>query len=390
MDIFEHLSEATGLGVAVLDVTGVKRFTSSSLKSLEPYLKTLLSALSSTEADQTTLLYGCYQARRFGGRYIFLAPSGLAYCASPLTDSVGILTAGVVAGPFLMTDHDEYLEMDVLGRYTLDDATVEAITKQLKIIPYRTPTQARAISELLFTCVESQADMQAAKAPAPMQTDAFSMTYSILKENDLLAATSIGDAQAAGAILNEILGFILFSPGLDMETLRLRVVELTVLLSRAALKGGAEANAIFGLNYSYLREIDALDSPEDAVLWLHTVTRRFAQHVFEFKGSKHVDVLHKAIMYIKNHYTEKITLQDVADSVFLNMTYFSKIFKDETGQTPGNFITAIRIDASRRLLQDQKVEIVDIPEMVGFESQSYFTRVFKKAEGCTPAQYRRR
>jgi AraC-like DNA-binding protein len=71
------------------------------------------------------------------------------------------------------------------------------------------------------------------------------------------------------------------------------------------------------------------------------------------------------------------------------MTYFSKVFKDKMKQTPGSFITSVRIDASKRLLQDSLIAIVDIPEMVGFESQSYFTRVFKKAEGCTPAQYRR-
>ena len=215
------------------------------------------------------------------------------------------------------------------------------------------------------------------------------MTYSILKESSLLDAISIGDEKTAGAILNDILGQILFNPGLNMETLRLRVFELTVLLSRAALKGGADINAIFGLNYSYLREIDALDTPEDAVLWLHDVTRRFARHVFDFSGSKHADVLHKAISYIKKNYAEKISLQDIADSIYLNVTYFSKIFKDETGQTPGNYITSIRIDASKRLLEDLAVAIVDIPEMVGFEGQSYFARVFKKMEGHTPAQYRR-
>jgi len=389
MEIFEHLSVATGLGTVVLDVDGEKRFTSVSYNSILTFLNLLLDTVNCTEADQTTLLYGCYQARRFGGRYIFLTPSGLAYCASPLTDESGALTAGVVLGPFIMTDHVEYLEIDVLNRQSIDESTAEKLSKEIYIIPYLTTKQVRAVSELLYTCAASHSAVQAAVPLVPVQTDAFSMTYSVLKENDLLAATSIGDARTAGAILNDILGSILFSPDINMETLRLRVVELTVLLSRAALKGGANINAIFGLNYSYLKEIDALTSPEDAVLWLHNVTRRFAQHVFEFKGSKHVDVLNKAIQYIKSNYAEKISLQDVADSVYLNVTYFSKVFKDETGQTPGNFITAVRIDASKRLLQDVSVNIIDIPELVGFESQSYFTRVFKKTENCTPAQYRR-
>ena len=174
-----------------------------------------------------------------------------------------------------------------------------------------------------------------------------------------------------------------------MDNLRIRVFELTVFLTRAALKGGANIDAIFGLNYSYLREIDALKTFQDTVVWLHSVTKRFARHMFDISDSKHVDTIHKAVAFIKDNYNKKITLQDVADSVYLNMTYFSKVFKDETGQTPGNFITATRIDAGKKLLQDPSISIADIPEMVGFESQSYFTKVFKKAENCTPANYRR-
>jgi AraC-like DNA-binding protein len=380
----------TGLGVAVIDLAGNKRFASSIDVKQTCFAETFLNALECADAEQTALLYGVYQARRFGGRYIFLTPSGLTYCASPINDEAGILTSGAVAGPFLMTDHDEFFEIDVLERYVLDDGVAQTIARQIHLIPYLKPEQVRSVSELLYACVISYTDTQAMQQVTLLQTDAFSMTYSILKENDLLAAISIGDERTSCAILNDILGNILFSPDINMETLRLRVFELTVLLSRAALKGGADVNAIFGLNYSYLREIDALKTSEDAVLWLHNVTRRFARHVFEHAGSKHMDAVHKAISYIKNNYAEKITLQDVADSVYFNLTYFSKVFKDKTGQTPGNFITSVRIDASKRLLQDQSVNLIDIPEMVGFESQSYFTRVFKKAQSCTPAQYRRR
>jgi AraC-like DNA-binding protein len=390
LDIFEHLSTATGLGVEIIGVTGEKKFSSALHAKLSSFLQVFLNALESTEADRSALLYGCYQSRRFGGRYIFLTPSGFTYCTSPLTDASGNLTAGVVTGPFLMTDYDEYLEMDVFGQHEIDAPTAERIKKEIHMISFLTPAQVRSVGELLYTCVMSLEDThQSVQQPALLQTDALSMTYSIQKESELLSAISSGDTSQAKALLNDILGYILFSPGLNMETLRLRVFELTVLLSRAAVKGGANIDAIFGLNYSYLREIDALATPEDAVQWLHSVTRRFAQHVFDFADSKHVDVLYKAISFIKSNYAEKITLQDVADSVYLNMTYFSKVFKDETGQTPGNFITATRIEAGKKLLQDPSISIIDIPGMVGFESQSYFTRVFKKTEGCTPAQYRR-
>jgi len=385
-EILENLSLTSALGVTVLDVSGETRFESSVYASIKDFLKELLTLLDCEEADRIALLYGCYQARRFGGRYIFLTPSGLAYCASPLTDEKGGQESGVLVGPFLMIDYDEYVDIDILNRHAVDAHGAEAVAKGLQAIPYRTPVQARAISELLYVCVS-----RGAPEPAPaIRLEAYTSVYPIEKEGALLDAISKGDIRTAGALLNDILGQILFSSGGDMEMLRSRVVELTVLLSRAALKGGANIDAIFGLNYSYLREIDALGTMEDIVLWLHGVTRRFAQHVFDFAGSKHVDVIYRAADYIRNNYAEKITLQDVADHVYLNPTYFAKIFKEETGQTPGSYITSVRIEESRRLLRDLSVNIVDIPELVGFESQSYFTQVFKKAEGCTPGRYRKK
>jgi len=389
MDIFEHLSIAAGLGAVVLDISGQTLFESSLNKQLSPFLQMLQNTLDCTEADKSSLLYGCYQSRRFSGRYIFLTPSGLTYCTSPIITDKGELEAGVAIGPFLMTDYDEYIELDILERFNPSDSDADTILKNIREIPYLTPKKARSVSELLYACVISYSNPKASRPSVSAQVDMLPVNYSIKKESELLAAISAGDTNEAGAILNDILGDILFSPGLSIEVLRLRVFELTVLLSRAALKGGADIDAIFGLNYSYLNEIDALKSAEGAVQWLHNVTRRFAQHVFDYSDSKHIDTLNKAISFIKSNYSLKITLQDVADSAFLNVTYFSKVFKDETGQTPGNFITATRIDAGKKLLLDTSINIVDIADNIGFESQSYFTRVFKKNEGCTPAQYRR-
>jgi len=384
--ILENLSLTAGVGVTVLDTSGGVRFESSLCRETAEFLGTLRAALDCEHVDRVALLYGCYQARRFGGRYIFLAPCGLCYCASPLTEERGEMTAGAVAGPFLMTDRDEFMELDVLGRYPLDGRDALTLRAGLETVPLVTPVRARAVSEQLFVCV-SQFNAER-ETPAELQADALVAAYPIEKEDELLAAISMGDVRSAGALLNDILGQVLFHSGGDLEILRSRVVELTVLLSRAALKGGANIDAIFGLNYSFLREIDALGTRDDIILWLHGVTRRFAQHVFDYAHAKHVDVIYKAVTYIKQNYKNKLTLQEMADHVFLSSTYFSRVFREETGQTPGAYLTGVRIEAGKKLLRDPGVNIVEIPELAGFESQSYFTRVFKKATGLTPGKYR--
>ena len=384
--IFENLSLASGIGVTALSVSGETLFKSSLCADTADILKTLATVTDCANAEHVALLHGCYQARRFGGRYIFLVPSGLAYCASPLAEEKGEMASGVVAGPFLMIDGHEYMELDILAHRPLSESDAGILRKGLETVPFVTPVRARAISEQLFVCASF---FNSASEPATvLLAETPAAAYPIEKEDELLAAISMGDVHAAGALLNNILGQVLFHSGGDLEILRSRVVELTVLLSRAALKGGANINAIFGLNYSFLREIDALGTRDDIILWLHGVTRRFAQHVFDFAHARHVDVIYRAIAYIKQNYAGKITLQDVADHVFLSLSYFSKVFREETGQTPGAYLTAVRIEAAKKLLRDPGVSIVEIPEGVGFESQSYFTRVFKKTVGCTPGRYR--
>jgi AraC-like DNA-binding protein len=317
-----------------------------------------------------------------------MAPSGLTYCVSPLAKDLSEMEEAVVAGPFLMTEHTEYLEIDILEHYDLSESVVEVLRNGINTIPFRLPTQVQAISELLFASSVYHLGKRTVPFPEIKQTDTF--TYSIEQENELLAAISIGDINTASAVLNEILGRTLLGASNNFEVLRSRVVELTVLLSRASLKGGASLDAIFGLNYRYLREIDALSSVDDIIAWVNDVMHRFVQHVFDYANSKYVDVIFKAMAFIKENYTKKISLQEIADAVHLNVTYFSKVFKDETGQTPGNYITSLRIEASKKLLKNVSINMADIPELIGFESQSYFIQIFKKAEGCTPGHYRRK
>ena len=384
--VFKHFSYAVGVGVRLTSVSGENRYSSPILCELTEAVNRLLTLLDCAAEERMALLYGCYQARRFGGRYIFLGPSGLAYCASPLLDERGALTAGAIAGPYLMTDHDDYLTIDVCGRLKTAPEEIEYLKVDIAKLPYYPPQVARAVSEQLLLCATHA--LNSPKASHPIQIDA--LAYPLDKEDELLDAVNRGDVQGASAMLNDILSQVLFNSGSNFEVLRSRVFELTVLLSQATLKGGANIDAILGINYAYLREIDSLSTVEDLVGWLHGVTRRFGKHVFDFSGAKNMATIYRAVAYINANYMHRITLQDMADHVYLSPSYFSKMFKDETGQTPIGFLNSVRIDASKKLLREQSLNLADIPEATGFDNQSYFTRVFKKVEGVTPSRYRKK
>lgn len=110
--------------------------------------------------------------------------------------------------------------------------------------------------------------------------------------------------------------------------------------------------------------------------------------IFDFTGVRHTNVIHKSIQYLNTHYREKITLEDVARWVYLSPAYFSRVFKAEMGESFTAYLNRIRIEHSKELLRHKSIRLTDIALLVGFEEQSYFTKVFKKLVGVPPLQYR--
>ena len=97
----------------------------------------------------------------------------------------------------------------------------------------------------------------------------------------------------------------------------------------------------------------------------------------------------KAILYIRDHMSESINIEDIAEMLYVSKNYFIRIFKKETGTTPVNFIIQRKIERAQLLLITESQPIKEIALSVGFEDFSYFNRVFKKVTGITPNEYRK-
>ena len=93
--------------------------------------------------------------------------------------------------------------------------------------------------------------------------------------------------------------------------------------------------------------------------------------------------------YIDEHYSENISLDDLASHVYLSPKYISDVFKRKTGVNFSEYLVSRRIEMAKRFLQDPRYRIVDISEMVGYHDSKHFSKLFKKMTGITPAQYRK-
>ena len=93
--------------------------------------------------------------------------------------------------------------------------------------------------------------------------------------------------------------------------------------------------------------------------------------------------------YIGEHYSENITLNDIADIVFLNPAYLSAMFKKETGQTLTQYLIDVRIDKAKEMLRNPERTIGEIACMVGYQDERHFSKLFSKMTGVKPTEYRR-
>lgn len=93
--------------------------------------------------------------------------------------------------------------------------------------------------------------------------------------------------------------------------------------------------------------------------------------------------------YLKQHYAEKIGLEELADLVNLNAVYLSVLFKRSTGINFNDYLTRIRIDESKRYLKESNLSIYEIAEKVGYGNGKYFSQVFQKIVGISPSIYRK-
>ena len=101
-----------------------------------------------------------------------------------------------------------------------------------------------------------------------------------------------------------------------------------------------------------------------------------------------VETLKKAKKYIAEHISEEISRKEVADLVYLNPDYLSKLLKKDTGLSFSEYVLECRISLAKMLLQATGKSIQEIAGMTGFNSASYFSKIFKQETGMTPAAFR--
>lgn len=401
--VLETLQAFTELPLRLIDPAGNTLYHFGGNTAYCALLKTHL--FKQNECDRIHMKAG-QRASTLGEAYIFTCHADLNHIAFPLIHQ-GELLGSVIVGPFLMDEPDSTLVNRLMENHPLSPTLALELYDRLTSLPIMPPARVQQLKKLmdhLLSPLLPMEHMQLLKAQEKMyqqarinetiqvykgQSVSSNRQFFYEKESTLLTKVRTGNVQEAKALLNELIGHVLFSEGGHIEAIRMHAIELTTLLSRVAMDGGARTDSIYALNSQFLTLMSQEQNVDDLCYLLQDVVESFMDAMFSGKDKGNPYIRH-ALRYMADNYNQPLTLSLVAETVGLSTSYFSTLFHEIVGISFREHLCRIRVEESKRLLLSSDFSLTDIAIAMGFTDQSYYCKVFKRIVGIPPGQYRNR
>ena len=202
-----------------------------------------------------------------------------------------------------------------------------------------------------------------------------------------------GDIKRIKELLEEPL---MDKPGLgrlsdnSLQNLKYHFVVTTALAARYCIEGGMDVSEAYGLSDFYILKADSCKHQQE-ITELHPIM--CIDYTTRMKNLRKNSVCSKQVAecvdYIFDHLHTRITVDELADEVGLNPAYLSRLFKREVGTSISEYIREKKIETAKNMLIYSEYSPGEIAMVLAFPSQSYFTEIFRKNTGITPAKYRK-
>lgn len=392
---------STGINISVVNADG-KTIMSEGVPNTFCSIYNRL-ACRKCECDKNHL-NACRQSINLGEPYFFFCELDFIHIVIPLINQ-GNFAGGIIVGPIIIqTEEISFNTEDLLLKFK-NNPHYEKLKKAFYQIQTTDPIRVNYLGNMLYMMVSREIEqyheaMMTKRKKMYLQSKINEQIQNYKKsssekvqihqlENSLSAKVRAANVSESRTLLSELLSKIVYEEGNNIEILRIRAIEICSLLSRAAIDGGANEKKMLSFNYTLFSDLNKLKSIDDISYWLFKVLDYYINNIVIITHGYNSEIIKKAMTYINNHYKENINIEQVAGYVHLNHSYFSTLFKKETGQTFSEYLLKNRIEESKLLLANTDMGILDISLSVGLNSQSYFTKVFKKQTGITPNQYRK-
>jgi two-component system response regulator YesN len=352
------------------------------------------------------MLKAVEEAYRWGEGYITNCPLGLIMFAVPIVSEkklIGGFLSGFAIFPEMKKDFEEEISQSLGSFIELVD---EMKLKEMKLKVFSLKKVRENVSLLLMLTrrfhvndlhfLEDRKEQyiqqyKIANFLDDLKKNKPDISRKILdKQEEIIQKVKLGDKTGAREILNEFLGSIFFDSGMNFEIIKVRIIELIVIISRTAIEAGVEVKELLGLNYSYLTELNKATDIDELLFKLNEILTNFINKVSATKDKKKKIKIRKMIEYINQNFTKKLSSEEIANIGELSISRCLHLFKEETGLSLSQYIKKLRVDYAKYLLLNTDLSLADCAVETGFYDQSHFTKTFSQIERMTPSSFRQK
>ena len=196
-----------------------------------------------------------------------------------------------------------------------------------------------------------------------------------------------GDYAGAGNAAGQFFSWMEENFSDSLMDIRLKILEFVLYAERILyVKGGIVYE--FKSRSDYLPNVLNTDDLSELKKWFIDKIVEITQKVGNSKTVKSESLIEKAEAFINRNYMKDLSLDDISRYFNISSYYFSKLFKQETGENYVEYLNKVRIGNAKKMLSESDVSIKEICYSVGFSDPNYFSRAFKKYEGVTPSEFK--
>jgi two-component system response regulator YesN len=390
------------------DSKGKTLWESDSFRPKTNFCKTLQSNGFPTRSCQRTHKEAVRESLRWGEAIISKCCYFIMQITAPVIEG-GKLVGNLVASPFLLINPSELQPEEIVSLYRGKIERRGTLEKALSSVSIVKDEEARQAAHHLFRLADRLSDPDLSSLLKVREAQALQgkiadqicdlknlgrdFTPNSLsklfyeREREIVAKIRLGDRNGGKEILYQLLAIILIQYLENFELLKISILELLIILSRAAVEAGAKIEEMLGMRYGFVTKLAGIKDQENLCFWVVKVLEKMMDGIYQTRHTQNYQRLKKTYDFIETHCSDPLTVEQIAREVCLSPSRLSHIIKGEMGITLGDHISKVRIEKAKTLLKDKELSISQIALEVGFSDQSYFTKVFKKIEKCTPKAF---
>lgn len=218
-------------------------------------------------------------------------------------------------------------------------------------------------------------------------TVSYEESYPAELENVIFEKLEDGDVDSCLIKADEFYEWMLSAYPDDIMSIRLKALEFVLRAESTMYRKGSHTYE-FGSRKDYLQEVMGAGDMEQLKSWYMDKIRTAAGDIRTGSKDRTHHVIKRAVDYIESNFHKDISLDELAGELGISSYYFSKLFKEEKGEGFVEYLTKRRVDEAKELLKSPEHSIKEVGIACGYTDPNYFSRIFKKATGMTPTEYR--